>query len=98
MVKASWWAAMEAAPVCPPEPADATTAYVVTSSAARSVRVRITRATAAWAAARMPGRSGRSGAPSSRAARTTTRSSAAAAPTWASTEPSAEPAIPSPTP
>ena len=88
-VIASWWAARSASPpVC-------VAPYVVTSSAARSVRVRITSATAAWAAVRMPGRSGPSAAPSARAPRATTTSRKTAAATWASTEPIAEPRSPS---
>ncbi len=87
MVSASWWVATEAAP------SDAAT-YVVTSSDARRVSVRTTRATPACAARRTPARSGRSGAPSRRAARTTTASSAAADPSWARSVPIAEPAMP----
>ena len=56
-VIASWWVAIWSA--APPDPS--ATAYVVTSSAARSVRVRTTRATPARAAARTPGTSGLSG-------------------------------------
>ena len=70
------------------------TAYVVTSSAARRVSVRITSATAARAAARMPGRSGRSDACSRRAPRTTTARSADALASCAKTVPTAEPAMP----
>ncbi len=93
MVIASWWVARSTAWSRPPS-APTVTAYVVTSRAARRVRVRTTRATAAWAAARMPGRSGASEAPSRRAARTTTASRAAALATCASTEPQADPAMP----
>ena len=92
-VSASWWVAIgtaSSAVAC----AVSTTAYVVTSSEARSVRVRTRRGTPARAAVRIPGVSGRSEAPSRRAARTTTSTSAAAQPTWASTDPSAEPAMP----
>ena len=97
IVKASWWVATDTDWSSPDVvPAPSTTAYVVSSSAARSVRVRMTRATLAWAARWMPGRSGRSEAPSRRAPRTTTNSRAAALASWASTEPSAEPAMPSP--
>ena len=70
------------------------TAYVPTNRQARSATVRMTNATAAWAAARMPGRSGVSGEPWVRAARTTTYDNAAAEATWAITEPMAEPAMP----
>ncbi len=70
------------------------TAYVPTNRQARSAIVRMTSATAAWAAVRIPARSGESGAPWARAARTTTTISAAAESTWAMTEPSADPPIP----
>ena len=78
---ASWWVAICAASL------RVVTAYAVTSSAARRVSVRTTRATPARAAARTPPRSGRRAALSRRAARTTTASNAAALPTWAITEP-----------
>ena len=61
MVKASWWVATGTDESRSPDRVDtSTTAYVVTSSAARRVSVRTTRATAARAAAAMPARSGRS--------------------------------------
>ena len=97
IVNASWWVASDTDWSSPEEAsAPSTTAYVVSSSAARSVSVRMTRATLAWAARRMPGRSGRRPALSRRAPRTTTASSAAALASWASTEPRAEPAMPRP--
>ena len=91
-VIAIWWVARPTRSSWPVAPI--VTAYVVTRSAARRVSVRITSATAALAAARMPGRSGRREACSRRAPRTTTASSAAALATCASTEPTAEPARP----
>ena len=87
MVAASWWVAVAVAP-------SPTAPYVITNSEARRVRVRTTSATPACAARRTPGRSGVSGAPCARAARTTTTTSAAAEPSWARSVPSAEPATP----
>ena len=96
IVNASWWVATVTDWSLPASLALSTTAYVVSSSAARRVRVRISRATPDRAAARMPGRSGRRAARSRRAPRTTTTRRALAAAVWASTEPQAEPARPSP--
>ena len=90
-VIATWWVATVTSRPSVPTRA---TAYVPTSRHARRARVRITRATAACAAARMPGRSGVRGAPCSREARTTTATSHPAETTWAITEPIAEPAMP----
>ena len=91
-VIAIWWVARPTRSSWPVAPI--VTAYVVTRSAARRVSVRITSATAARAAARMPRRSGRSDACSRRAPRTTTASSAAALASCASTVPTADPAMP----
>ena len=98
IVNASWWVATDTDWSSPDvASAPSTTAYVVSSSAARSVRVRMTRATLALgrppdagqvgAQARRP-RAGRRGRPP--------HSSAAALASWASTEPRAEPAMPRP--
>ena len=90
-VMAIWWVAtLTSVPWVPTR----VTAYVPTSRQARSARVRTTSAIAACAEARIPARSGLSGASCSRAARTTTATSQAAERTWATTEPIAEPAMP----
>ena len=73
-------------------------AYVITSREARSISVRMISGTPARPACLIPGRSGRSGACSLRAARSTTHTSATAEPTWASRVPYADPAMPSPAP
>ena len=89
MVRASCIVARSASP-------SRAAAYVITSREARSISVRMISGTPARPACLIPGRSGRSGADSRRAARTTTHTSATAEPTWASRVPSADPAMPRP--
>ena len=93
-VIAIWCVASETARSGPEAPT--VTATVVTRRDARNVTVRITSATPARAAERIPGRSGARDAPDARAPRTTTTSRAAALSSCASTVPIAEPAMPSP--
>ena len=90
-VMAIWWVATDTSVLDVPT---RVTAYVPTSRHPRSARVRTTSATAAWAAARMPRRSGDRGALFARAARTTTATSQPAERTWAMTDPIADPAMP----
>ena len=88
-VKAIWWLAIATSP-------SAAATNVIVSSAMRRRTVRANSGTFAAAAATMPGRSGRSGARCRRAPRTTTAHNQTAAPVWAITVPSADPATPSP--
>ena len=88
-MKAIWWPAIATSPW-------AAATNVMVSNAMRNKTVRANSGTFAAAAARMPGRSGRSGAACRRAPRTTIAHNQAAAPVWAITVPSADPATPSP--